>query len=120
MRLGGAERDLEIFEAKPVTPQTTRARLRGEFIRKAQEKRRDFTVDWMHLKLNERAQRTVLPLGRRMRRQTHRQHVTPGTPGAGAATRRPVGDRAAGQGPQARPAGALAPDESAHHQRCAD
>ena len=41
-------------------PQTTRARLRGEFIRKAQEKRRDFTVDWVHLKLNDQAQRTVL------------------------------------------------------------
>ena len=36
------------------------ARLRGEFIRKAQEKRRDFTVDWVHLKLNDQAQRTVL------------------------------------------------------------
>ncbi|MDP9240259.1 MAG: Pup--protein ligase [Actinomycetota bacterium] len=53
-------RDLEIFEAKSVPPQTTRARLRGEFIRKAQEKRRDFTVDWVHLKLNDQAQRTVL------------------------------------------------------------
>ncbi len=52
--------DLEIFEAKSVPPQTTRARLRGEFIRRAQEKRRDFTVDWVHLKLNDQAQRTVL------------------------------------------------------------
>ena len=41
-------------------PQTTRARLRGEFIRKAKERRRDFTVDWVHLKLNDQAQRTVL------------------------------------------------------------
>ncbi|HEV7212043.1 MAG TPA: proteasome accessory factor PafA2 family protein, partial [Blastococcus sp.] len=49
-----------VFEAKNVPPQTTRARLRGEFIRKAQEKRRDFTVDWVHLKLNDQAQRTVL------------------------------------------------------------
>ena len=53
-------RDLEIFEAKSVPPQTTRARLRGEFIRRAQERRRDFTVDWVHLKLNDQAQRTVL------------------------------------------------------------
>ncbi len=53
-------RDLEVFEAKSVPPQTTRARLRGEFIRRAQEKRRDFTVDWVHLKLNDQAQRTVL------------------------------------------------------------
>ncbi|GAA2508824.1 Pup--protein ligase [Winogradskya consettensis] len=52
--------DLEIFEAKETPPQTTRARLRGEFIRHAQEKRRDFTVDWVHLKLNDQAQRTVL------------------------------------------------------------
>ncbi len=53
-------RDLDIFEAKEVPPQTTRARLRGEFIRRALEKRRDFTVDWVHLKLNDQAQRTVL------------------------------------------------------------
>ena len=55
-----ATTDLAIFEAKSVPPQTTRARLRGEFIAKAQEKRRDFTVDWVHLKLNDQAQRTVL------------------------------------------------------------
>jgi proteasome accessory factor A len=52
--------DLEIFEAKSVPPQTTRAKLRGDFIRAAQEHRRDFTVDWVHLKLNDQAQRTVL------------------------------------------------------------
>ncbi len=52
--------DLAIFEAKETPPQTTRARLRGEFIRQAQAKRRDFTVDWVHLKLNDQAQRTVL------------------------------------------------------------
>jgi proteasome accessory factor A len=43
-----------------VPPQGTRARLRGEFIAAAQAKRRDFTVDWVHLKLNDQAQRTVL------------------------------------------------------------
>jgi proteasome accessory factor A len=53
-------RDIEIFQAKSVPPQTTRARLRGEFIKRAQERRRDFTVDWVHLKLNDQAQRTVL------------------------------------------------------------
>ncbi len=52
--------DLKIFEAKSKPPQSTRARLRGEFIRRAQERRRDFTVDWVHLKLNDQAQRTVL------------------------------------------------------------
>jgi proteasome accessory factor A len=62
-RAGAVERtarDIDIFEAKSVPPQTTRAKLRGEFIRRAQEKRRDFTVDWVHLKLNDQAQRTVL------------------------------------------------------------
>jgi proteasome accessory factor A len=52
--------DLAIFQAKSVPPQTTRARLRGNFIKRAQERRRDFTVDWVHLKLNDQAQRTVL------------------------------------------------------------
>jgi len=52
--------DPVIFRAKSVPPQTTRARLRGDFIRRAQERRRDFTVDWVHLKLNDQAQRTVL------------------------------------------------------------
>ena len=62
-RRGQIERvtsDIEIFEAKSVPPQTTRAKLRGEFVRRAQERRRDFTVDWVHLKLNDQAQRTVL------------------------------------------------------------
>ncbi|MEU3277020.1 Pup--protein ligase [Streptomyces antibioticus] len=62
-RKGQASRicnDLKIFEGKSVPPQTTRARLRGDFIRRAQEQRRDFTVDWVHLKLNDQAQRTVL------------------------------------------------------------
>ncbi len=52
--------DLEVFAAKSIPPQTTRARLRGRFITAAQAKRRDFTVDWVHLKLNDQAQRTVL------------------------------------------------------------
>ncbi|MEP6796849.1 MAG: proteasome accessory factor PafA2 family protein, partial [Lapillicoccus sp.] len=52
--------DLEVFEAKVRPPQTTRAKLRGDFIRAAQAHRRDFTVDWVHLKLNDQAQRTVL------------------------------------------------------------
>ena len=52
--------DLDIFRAKSVPPQTTRAKLRGDFIRAAQERRTDYTVDWVHLKLNDQAQRTVL------------------------------------------------------------
>ena len=52
--------DREIDEAMDTPPQTTRARLRGEFIRQAKERRRDYTVDWVHLKLNDQSQRTVL------------------------------------------------------------
>ncbi|HZI98966.1 MAG TPA: Pup--protein ligase [Actinomycetales bacterium] len=52
--------DIEVFAATSIPPQTTRAKLRGDFVRRAQERRRDFTVDWVHLKLNDQAQRTVL------------------------------------------------------------
>jgi proteasome accessory factor A len=52
--------DADIADAVENPPQTTRARLRGEFIRKAKERKRDYTVDWVHLKLNDQAQRTVL------------------------------------------------------------
>jgi len=52
--------DDAISDAMVRPPGTTRARLRGEFIRAAKAKRRDFTVDWVHLKLNDQAQRTVL------------------------------------------------------------
>jgi len=62
-RAGRVERivtDADIEEAVDTPPQTTRARLRGEFIRTAKERKRDYTVDWVHLKLNDQAQRTVL------------------------------------------------------------
>jgi proteasome accessory factor A len=62
-RRGMVERivdDEAITDAIDNAPQTTRARLRGEFIRRAKERRRDYTVDWVHLKLNDQAQRTVL------------------------------------------------------------
>ncbi|EOM78372.1 Pup--protein ligase [Rhodococcus rhodnii] len=52
--------DDAIDEATSTPPQTTRAKLRGEFIAAAQRAGRDFTVDWVHLKLNDQAQRTVL------------------------------------------------------------
>jgi proteasome accessory factor A len=52
--------DADITTAVEEPPQTTRARLRGEFIKRAKEKKRDYTVDWVHLKLNDQAQRTVL------------------------------------------------------------
>jgi proteasome accessory factor A len=62
-RRGVVERavtEKEVQRAMREPPQTTRARLRGEFIRQAKAKRRDYTVDWVHLKLNDQAQRTVL------------------------------------------------------------
>lgn len=52
--------DASVDHAKNWAPTSTRAHLRGEFIRKAKEKNRDFTVDWVHLKLNEQVQRTVV------------------------------------------------------------
>jgi proteasome accessory factor A len=62
-RHGAVERvvsDPLIYEAKSVPPQTTRAKLRGDFVRAAQDRHRDFTVDWVHLKLNDQSQRTIL------------------------------------------------------------
>jgi proteasome accessory factor A len=62
-RKGAMERvvpEKQVQRAMREPPQTTRARLRGEFIRHAKQKRRDYTVDWVHLKLNDQAQRTVL------------------------------------------------------------
>jgi len=62
-RRGGADRrctPAEVERALREPPQTTRAKLRGDFVRVAQEAHRDFSVDWVHLKLNDAAQRTVL------------------------------------------------------------
>ena len=62
-RAGKVERattDADVALAMREPPQTTRAKLRGDFIRQAKAKRRDYTVDWVHLKLNDQAQRTVL------------------------------------------------------------
>ncbi|MEM7337542.1 MAG: Pup--protein ligase [Actinomycetota bacterium] len=52
--------DEDMMAAVDTPPQTTRAKLRGDFIRRAKERKRDYTVDWVHLKLNDQAQRTVL------------------------------------------------------------
>lgn len=46
--------------ARSEPPQTTRARLRGRFVEAARRAHRDFTVDWVHLKLNDRAHHTLL------------------------------------------------------------
>ena len=62
-RKGGANRlstDIEVFQAKTVPPQTTRAKLRGDFIKAAQEHGKEISVDWVHLKMNDQTQRTVL------------------------------------------------------------
>jgi proteasome accessory factor A len=55
-----ADTEEDVRMAMHEAPQTTRAKLRGEFIRAAKRRRRDYTVDWVHLKLNDQAQRTVL------------------------------------------------------------
>lgn len=43
----------EIVLAATIPPQTTRARLRGDFIRRAAERGRDVTVDWGSMKTND-------------------------------------------------------------------
>ncbi len=52
--------DAAIDAAMDTAPQTTRAKLRGDFIHAAKDARQDYTVDWVHLKLNDHAQRAVL------------------------------------------------------------
>jgi len=52
--------DDEIAIATHTPPSTTRAHMRGTFIQAAKKWRRDYTVDWVHLKLNDEMQRTVL------------------------------------------------------------
>jgi len=52
--------DDDVTRALTNPPETTRAKLRGSFIRAAKARQRDFTVDWVHLKLNDQAQRTLL------------------------------------------------------------
>ena len=52
--------DTAVKDAVDAPPQTTRAKLRGDFVRRAQELGRDYTVDWVHLKLNDRAHQTLL------------------------------------------------------------
>lgn len=52
--------DEAVLKAKTTPPQTTRAKLRGDFITAAQAKNKDISVDWVHLKMNDQTQRTVL------------------------------------------------------------
>lgn len=52
--------DDDITRAMNEAPSSTRAHLRSSFIKAAKAKKRDYTVDWVHLKLNDQQQRTVL------------------------------------------------------------
>lgn len=49
----------EARAAVTTPPQTTRARLRGDFVRHALASARDFTVDWGHMKINDAPQQSV-------------------------------------------------------------
>jgi proteasome accessory factor A len=49
-----------IANAIEFPPQDTRAKLRGDFIRRANEKCKSYSVDWSYLKVNDRYQRTVI------------------------------------------------------------
>ncbi len=49
-----------IQQAMDTPPQTTRAKVRGDFIRFAKEKNRSYTVDWTYLKLNGYWEETIL------------------------------------------------------------
>jgi proteasome accessory factor A len=49
-----------IQQAMSTPPQTTRAKVRGDFIRFARAKNRSYTVDWTYLKLNGYWEETIL------------------------------------------------------------
>jgi proteasome accessory factor A len=49
----------DVNSAMENPPETTRAALRGRFIKVAQEKKRDFTVDWVNLKINDQLQSSI-------------------------------------------------------------
>jgi proteasome accessory factor A len=59
-RVNRVTTDAEILTAQTVPPQTTRAKLRGDFIAAAQDAGKDISVDCVHLKMNDQSQRTVL------------------------------------------------------------
>lgn len=64
--------DAAIQRAMSTPPQTTRAKVRGDFIRFARAKNRSYTVDWTYLKLNGYWEETILcmdpfsPMNRRV------------------------------------------------------
>src|SRR5699024_5493652 len=46
-----------VSRAKTMPPASPRATIRGEFVRAAHDARRDYTVDWVHLRLNDESGR---------------------------------------------------------------
>ena len=50
----------DVAIAQETPPQTTRAKLRGDFISAARQAGRDVSVDWIHLKVNDQVPRTIL------------------------------------------------------------
>ena len=52
--------DEAIEKAMTTPPQTTRAKIRSDFIKFAHEKNKSYDVGWSYLKLNDRYQRTIL------------------------------------------------------------
>lgn len=53
-------RQSDVDHAMRDAPTTTRANMRGAFIKACTAARRDYTVDWTHLKLNDQARRTII------------------------------------------------------------
>jgi proteasome accessory factor A len=52
--------DATIERATTIPPQTTRAKVRSDFINFATERNKSYDVGWSYLKLNDRYQRTIL------------------------------------------------------------
>jgi proteasome accessory factor A len=52
--------DEAVERAMTVPPQTTRAKVRSDFINFASERNKSYDVGWSYLKLNDRYQRTIL------------------------------------------------------------
>ncbi|MBD8020813.1 Pup--protein ligase [Brevibacterium gallinarum] len=49
-----------VEQARRRPPSTTRAHLRGQFVAAAQGAGKDYTVDWVHLRLNDQLQRAIV------------------------------------------------------------
>ena len=52
--------EMDVLRAMDEPPQTTRAKLRGEFVRVANEKNLSHSVDWTYLKLDAYGEETIL------------------------------------------------------------